>query len=95
MGLGPGIAVNCDIGCRCGLDPVLLWLWSRPAAAALIRPLTWELPCAMGLALKRKKKIKKIKRGEKNAAFCLKARFYPSGALWIKHIFVETVEHGV
>ena len=27
-------------------DPVLLWLWGRPAAAALIRPLAWELPHA-------------------------------------------------
>ena len=27
-------------------DPVLLWLWRRRAAAALIRPLAWELPCA-------------------------------------------------
>ena len=26
---------------RCGSDPVLLWLWPRPAAAALILPLAW------------------------------------------------------
>ena len=25
-------------------DPALLWLWCRPAAAALIRLLAWELP---------------------------------------------------
>ena len=25
-------------------DPVLLWLWCRPAAIAPIRPLAWELP---------------------------------------------------
>ena len=29
---------------RCGLDLVLLWLWHRPVAAALIQPLVWELP---------------------------------------------------
>ena len=29
-------------------DPVLLWLWCRPAAVALIRPLAWEPPYAMG-----------------------------------------------
>ena len=34
-------------------DPVLLWLWCRPAAAALIRPLGWELPYALGAALKK------------------------------------------
>ena len=37
-------------------DPVLLWLWCRLAAAALIRPLTWELPYAAQVALKKKKK---------------------------------------
>ena len=25
-------------------DPALLWLWQRPAAAAQIQPLAWELP---------------------------------------------------
>ena len=34
-------------------DPVLLWLWGRPAAPALIRPLAWEPPCAASAALKR------------------------------------------
>ena len=36
----------------------LPWLWCRSAAAALIQPLAWELPYAMGAALKRKKKKK-------------------------------------
>ena len=56
--------MSCGIGCRCGLDPTLLWLWCRPvaAAAALIRPLAWELPYAMGVALKRRKEGRK---GEK------------------------------
>ena len=35
-------------------DPVLLWLWHRPAAAALILPLAWELLYAIGVALKSK-----------------------------------------
>ena len=47
--------MNCDVGHRCGLDTVLLWLWWRPAAAAPIRPLAWELPYASGAALKRQK----------------------------------------
>ena len=38
-------------------DPVLLWLWCRPAAAALIPSLAWEfLHAAAGSALKSKKK---------------------------------------
>ena len=31
-----GVAVSCGVGCRHGSDPVLLWLWCRPAAVALI-----------------------------------------------------------
>ena len=34
---------------------MLLWLWHRLAAAALIQSLAWELPYAMGAALKRQK----------------------------------------
>ena len=42
-------------------DLVLLWLSCRPAAAAApIVPLAWELPCASGVALKSKKKKKKV-----------------------------------
>ena len=37
---------------------MLLRLWCRWAAAALIWPLAWELPCAAGAALKKKKKEK-------------------------------------
>ena len=37
-------------------DPVLQWLWHRPAAEALIRPLAWESPYAAGVALKDKNK---------------------------------------
>ena len=33
-------------------DLALLWLWRRPAATALIRPLAWEPPYAKGAALK-------------------------------------------
>ena len=55
---GSGIAVSCCVGCRRSLDPELLWLWCRPAAAALIRALAWELSFAMGVALKSIKKKK-------------------------------------
>ena len=42
-------------------DPVLLWLWCRLAAVALIRTLAWEPPYAVGAALKSKTKNKKQK----------------------------------
>ena len=32
----PGLAASCGVGCRCGLDLTLLWLWHRLAATALI-----------------------------------------------------------
>ena len=37
---------------------MLLWPWCRLAATAPIQPLRWELPYAVGLALKSKKKKK-------------------------------------
>ena len=45
----------CELWCssRHGSDLALLWLWSGPAAAALIRSLAWEIPCAEGAALKK------------------------------------------
>ena len=39
---------------RHSLDLVWLWLWRRPAAAALIRSLAWELPYVTPAALKSK-----------------------------------------
>ena len=48
--------MSCGVGRRHGSDPVLLWLWCRPAAVALIRLLVWEPPYAMGVALKSKSK---------------------------------------
>ena len=51
--------MSCDVGCRHGLDSMLLWLWCRPAAVAPIQPLTWEPPYATSAALKSKKKKKR------------------------------------
>ena len=51
--------MSCGVGHSRGLDPVLLWLWHRPAAVALIQPLPWEISYAAGAALKKKKKEKK------------------------------------
>ena len=47
VGLVPGLAQWVK-------EPALLWLWHRPAAAALIRPLTWELPYVPDADLKNK-----------------------------------------
>ena len=57
--------MSCGVGCRCGSDPVLLWLWRRPVATAPIGPLAWEPPYAAGVAqeiAKRQKKKKKKKK---------------------------------
>ena len=52
--------MSCGVGCRCSSDLALLWLWRRPAAAALIRPLAWEPPYATGASLEKAKRPKKI-----------------------------------
>ena len=52
----------CGVGCRHSSDPVLLWVWRRPAATALIRPLAWEPPCAKGAAQEMANKKKKKKQ---------------------------------
>ena len=39
-----------------GLDLVLLWLWCRLAATALIRPVAWEPPYAIGAVLEKAKR---------------------------------------
>ena len=43
----PAFAMSCGVGHRHGSDPALLWLWHRPVATALIRPLAWEPPNAV------------------------------------------------
>ena len=43
------------VGRRRGSDLVLLWLWCRLAATALIRALAWEPPYAAGVALEKGK----------------------------------------
>ena len=56
-----GVAMSCGVGLRRSSDPTLLWLWCRLVATAPIGPLAWELPYAVGAALKRQKKYNKIK----------------------------------
>ena len=54
--------MSCGVGRRCGSDPVLLWLWCRPATTAPIRPLAWQLPYATGMALEKTKRQEKKKK---------------------------------
>ncbi len=48
--------MSCGVVRGRGLDLTLLWLWYRLAAVAPIQPLAWELPYAIGVALKRQNK---------------------------------------
>ena len=50
--------MSCGGGHRCSWDLALLWLWCRMLATALIQPLAWELPHAVGAAPHKKKKKK-------------------------------------
>ena len=52
-GQGSGLAMNCGVGFRRASDPMLLWLWFRPAATPPIQPPAWEPPYAAGTALKK------------------------------------------
>ena len=56
MGQGSGVAMSCGVGFGRGSKPTLLWMWGRLVAVALIDPLAWELPHAVGTALKTNKK---------------------------------------
>ena len=51
---------------------MLLWLWYRPAAAAPIQPLAWELPYAESVALKRHKN----KISNSNASQAISSRIH-------------------
>ena len=56
--------MTCSVGHRLDSDLLLLWLWHRQAAVALIQPLAWKLPHASQeggaeAALERPKKKKK------------------------------------
>ena len=73
-GLGSGVAVSCGVGRRCGSHPMLLWLWHRLAAVALIQPLAWKPPYATGAALKDKRKEIKKRKKEKESKQASKAK---------------------
>ena len=66
--------MSCGVGHRCGSNLALLWLWYRLAATALFGPLGWEFSYAMGMALKRQKKKKKVKASRWKEVVCLRER---------------------
>ena len=61
--------MSCGVGCRRGSDPALLWLWHRPVATSLIRPLAWEPPYAAEAALEKAKRPRKKKKKRKEACY--------------------------
>ena len=60
--------MTCGVGCRCSLDPTLLWLWRRLAGTAPIGPLAIS-PYDMGVALEKSKKKKEKKKNLYNQLF--------------------------
>ena len=70
--------MSYGISCRHGSDLVLLWLWCRSAAIALIVPLAWEPPYAKGLALKSQKKKTKKKNPKKTFLYTKKISTLPN-----------------
>ena len=58
--------MSCGVGHSRGSDLALLWLWCRPAATALIRPLAWEPLYAVGSGPRKRQKDKeKTKQNKK------------------------------
>ena len=66
VGWGSGVAMSCGIGCRRGLDLVLMWLWHRPTATAPIRPPSLGTSMCHGCGHKKTKAKKKKKKGPRS-----------------------------
>ena len=80
--------MSCGVSHRHGLGLALLWLWHRPAATALIRPLAWEPPYAMGCGPKKtKKKEKENKVNVANEIF--RVEFVPWNSLFEKNLVFD------
>ena len=69
--------MSCGVGHRCGSDLALLWLLSRPATTASIKPLAWEPPYAAEGPEKgeKDKKKKEKKRTKEKHRINMKTRF--------------------
>ena len=81
--------MSCGIVHGYHLDPVKLWLWHRPRAAAPISPLAWELPYAAGVALKKKRFIIYTKNCRKYN-FKGKLLFLLFDQLYVFHVYETT-----
>ena len=79
---GLAVAVTCSVGCRHCSEPLLLWLWCRPVATVLIRPLAWEPPYAVGAAVEKPKSQKKRRLRETPLAF-LEENFHTSSTSYL------------
>ena len=75
---------SCGVGCRRGLDPMLLWLWCRLTAATLIWSLETSICHKCGPKMQKKKKKKKVlkegrkKGSERNTATMAKFKLWAS-----------------
>ena len=84
VGQRSGVAVSHGVGRRRGSDPAWLWL-CRLAAAAPIRPLAWEPPYAVGVALKRQEAKDKNKHHKQQVLARMRRKGNPSTAGGIVH----------
>ena len=66
LALLSGLRIRYCLSLGRSSDLALLFLWPRLAVAVPIQPLAWELPYAVGGALKKKKKKKVLLRFKEN-----------------------------
>ena len=57
VGSGSGVAMNCGVGYRCGLD--MMWLWHRLAAVAPVRTPSLGISICRGCSSKKQKRKRK------------------------------------
>ena len=77
--------MSCGVVRRHRVDLVFQWLWHRPAATSLIRPLDGEPPHAAGLALTKRQKTKKKKKKKAKMA----TYFYSHTAGYIRKLGIQ------
>ena len=86
--------MSCGVGHRYDSVLALLWLRCRLEAAALIRPIAWELPYAAGAALKRQKRREGRKEGRRKNVdkIMMITDIYPCSCQFYKKDFTFTTE---
>ena len=91
--------MSCGVVHRHGSDLVLLWLWCRLAATALIGPLAWEPAHATGMTLEKTKKERKKRKKEKEKEKLKKEKIkkkcaVPLVAQWVKDVALPQAAAG-